>query len=235
MAYNHNARQEVSDFITEKIHSGEWQPGDKIWSENEFCTNLGVSRIAVRDAIANLTAISVLRKARGSGTYVEEMDNASLEGIHYFSLDLEDVLDLMEFRYSMEAYCAELFTERASEEDIKELEECYYNMLHHPETKEKDFYSNQFHHLIAIGTKNKFIIKIMEYLNDNMLHHQILLSKRVRKKNFQIGATYHYKILQAIKARDKEMAATYMRYHIRLGMEQYKEVLNKEKHKEEGV
>ena len=57
----------------------------------------------------------------------------------------------------------------------------------------------------------------------------------LRKKNFQIGATYHYKILQAIKARDKEMAATYMRYHIRLGMEQYKEVLNKEKHKEEGV
>jgi len=233
MAYKHNARQEVSDFITEKIHSGEWQPGDKIWSENEFCTNLGVSRIAVRDAIANLTAISVLRKARGSGTYVENMDNASLEGIQYFSLDLEDVLDLMEFRYSMEAYCAELFTERATDEDIKELEECYFNMLRHPDKEEKDFYSNRFHHLIAIGTRNKFIIKIMEYLNDNMFHHQILLSKNVQKKNFQIGATYHYKILQAIKDRDKEMAATYMRYHIRLGMEQYREVLNKKK--EEGV
>ena len=62
MAYNHNARQTVIDFITNNIQSGTWQPGDKIWSENEFCTNLNVSRIAVRDAISNLTAISVLKK-----------------------------------------------------------------------------------------------------------------------------------------------------------------------------
>ena len=234
MAYNHNARQEVSDFITEKIHSGEWQPGDKIWSENEFCSNLNVSRIAVRDAIANLTAISVLRKVRGSGTYVEDLDNASLEGIHYFTLDLEDVVSLMEFRYSLEPYCAELFCERATEEEIQELEKCYYNMLRHPDTKEKDYYSNQFHHLIAIGTKNKFIIKIMEYMNENMLHHQMILSKNVRKKNFQVGATYHYKILQAIKARDKETASFYCRYHIRLGMELYRSVLEKQK-SEEGV
>lgn len=232
MAYNHNARQEVSDFITEKIHSGEWQPGDKIWSENEFCNNLNVSRIAVRDAIANLTAISVLRKVRGSGTYVEDLDNASLEATHYFTLGLEDVLELMEYRYSLEPYCAELFIDRATPEEIQELENCYYNMLRHPTSTEKDYYSNRFHHLIAIGTKNKFIIKIMEYLNENMLHHQMILSKNVRKKNFQVGATYHYKILQAIKAGDKESAAFYSRYHIRLGMDLYRSVLKKQQKKE---
>ena len=64
MSYNHNASQKVSDFITQNILSGEWKSGDKIWSENEFCSYLGVSRIAVRDAIANLTAISVLRKVQ---------------------------------------------------------------------------------------------------------------------------------------------------------------------------
>lgn len=229
MAYNHNARQEVSDFITNNIQSGVWQPGDKIWSENEFCSQLNVSRIAVRDAISNLTAISVLKKIRGSGTYVENLDNASLEGTRYFSLGLEDVLDLMEFRYYLEPHCAELFTERATEEEIQELEDCYYNMLRHPTSEEKDYYSNLFHHLIAIGTKNSFIIKIMEYLNENMLCHQTLLSKNVQKKNFQIGATYHYKILQAIKARDKEMAGIYCRYHIRLGMDQYRSVLEKQK------
>lgn len=228
MAYNHKASQEINDFISDKIQSGAWEPGDKIWSENEFCTNLGVSRIAVRDAIANLTAISVLRKVRGSGTYVENLDNASLEGTRYFSLKIEDVLELMEFRYIMDPYCTELFAERATEEEIRQLEDSYYSMLHHRNNEEKDFYSNSFHHIIAVGTKNKFIIKIMEYLNENMLCHQKLLSKGLRKENYQVGVTYHYKMLQAIKAHDKEMAGIYCRYHIRLGMDLYRTALERE-------
>lgn len=169
MSYNHNASQKVSDFITQNILSGEWKSGDKIWSENEFCSYLGVSRIAVRDAIANLTAISVLRKVRGSGTYVEILDNASLEGTKYFALNIEDVLELMEFRIIIEPYCTELFTERATPEEIQALEDSYYNMLKYHDDEKKDYYSNQFHHLIALGSKNKFIIKIMNYLNENML------------------------------------------------------------------
>ncbi|RGZ00388.1 FCD domain-containing protein [Clostridium sp. AM58-1XD] len=233
MSYNHKAGQEVSDFISHNIQSGVWKPGDKIWSENEFCNNLNVSRIAVRDAIANLTAISVLRKVRGSGTYVENLDNASLEGTRYFTLKIEDVLELMEFRYVMDPYCTELFAERATKEEIEALEDCYYNMLRHRNNEEKDYYSNQFHHMIALGSKNKFIIKIMEYLNDNMLTHQKLLSKGVRRENYQVGVTYHYKMLQAIKAHDKEMAGIYCRYHIRLGMNLYRTILEKEQQTEE--
>ena len=229
MPYNHNANQEASDFIEQNILSGTWKPGDKIWTENEFCSNLGVSRIAVRDAIANLTAISVLRKVRGSGTYVESLDNASLEGTKYFSLKIEDVLELMEFRYVLDPYCTELFTERATEEEIQELEKSYYNMLKHNNDEKKDYYSNQFHRIIALGSKNKFIIKIMDYLNENMFSHQQLLSKGDYKKNVQIGLTYHYKILQAIKERDKEMAGIYCRYHIRLGMDVYRSSLKKNK------
>lgn len=232
MSYNHNASQEVSDFISQNILTGEWKPGDKIWSENEFCSQLGVSRIAVRDAIANLTAISVLRKVRGSGTYVETLDNASLEGTKYFALDIEDVLELMEFRYVLDPYCTELFTERATAEEIQELEDCYYNMLKNHATGKKDYYSNNFHHLIAIGTKNKFIIKIMEYLNENMLCHQQFLSKGYSKQNYQNGVTYHYKMLQAIKEHDKEMAGIYCRYHIRVGMQIYRDALAHRKNME---
>lgn len=235
MSYNYKASQDIIDFITQNIHSGHWKPGDKIWSENEFCSNLGVSRIAVRDAIANLTAISVLRKVRGSGTYVESLDNASLEGIRYFSLRIEDVLELMEFRYVMDSYCTELFTERASPDEIQQLETCYYDMLKNDNSEQRAFYSNQFHRIIALGSKNKFITKVMDYLNEDMISHQQLLSKGDRKKNFQIGATYHYKILQAIKDRDKEMAGIYCRYHIRLGIDVYRSSLKKKQEAKEDV
>lgn len=228
MAYHNEASETVSDFISNKIQSGVWNPGDKIWSETEFCQNLNVSRIAVRDAITNLTAISVLKKIRGSGTYVENMENTTLEGLRYFSLDLEDVLELMEFRYILDPYCTELFTKHATEEEIARLEECYYLMLEHRNDEKKDYYSNQFHHLIAMGSRNKFLIKVMEYLNENMLCHQKLLSKGSRKKNFQVGVSYHYKMLKAIKERDSEMAGIYCRYHIRLGMNVYREALEKQ-------
>ena len=229
MSYNHKANQEVSEFITQKILSGVWKPGDKIWSENEFCANLNVSRIAVRDAIANLTAISVLRRIRGSGTYVESLDNASVEGTRYFTLDIEGVLDLMELRYALDPYCAGLFTERASAEEIQELSDCYDNMIKNKDNAKKDYYSNRFHYLLALGSKNTFIIKIMDYLNDNMLSHQQILSKGDRQKNYAIGAEYHQKILQAIKDKDREMAEVYCRYHIRLGMDVYRAALRKQK------
>lgn len=222
MSYNHKASEEIVDFITSQIQSGVWKPGDKIWSENEFCANLNVSRIAVRDAIASLTAISVLRKARGSGTYVENMDSVSLEGTRYFNLQLSDVLELMEFRYAFDTYCTELFVERATPEEIDELEACYQEMVRHRDSEEKNYYSNRFHHLIAVGTKNKFIIKIADYLNSNLLSHQQFLSQAERLENYRIGVIYHKKILQAIKEKDKEMAGIYCRYHIRLGMDLYK-------------
>ena len=135
----------------------------------------------------------------------------------------------MEFRYIIDPYCTELFTERATPEEIQELENSYYNMLKHHDNEKKDYYSNQFHHLIALGSKNKFIIKIMDYLNENMLDHQKLLSKGSRRQNYQNGVTYHYKMLQAIKSHDKEMAGIYCRYHIRLGMELYRDALEHKK------
>lgn len=232
MAYNNNASQDISNFIIQKIHTDIWRPGDKIWSESEFCTNLNVSRIAVRDAISSLTAISVLKKVKGSGTYVEDPDNVSLEGIRYFTMEAKDVLQLMEFRYIMDSYCTELFAERATESEIQELEDCYLCMVRNQYDLDKyNHYANLFHLLIAKGSKNQFIIKIMEYLHDNMLSHQNILSQDMRKEKYHIGIIYHNKMLQAIKERDSEMAAAYCRYHIRQSMEIYRKMNEQEQAK----
>ena len=223
MSYNNNASKEISDFIIHNIQSGIWKPGDKIWSESEFCQNLDKSRIAVRDAIASLSAISVLKKVKGSGTYVENPNNVSLEGIRYFIMDDEDTLELMEFRYIMDSYCTELFVKRATDEEIKQLEECYYNMLANRNDLEAyNYYANEFHLLIARGCKNQFISRVMEYLRDNLLNHQNILSQDMRTEKYQIGTTYHYRMLMAIKDRDPDMAGAYCRHHIRKSIDLFR-------------
>ncbi len=223
MSYNNNASKEISDFIIRNIQSGVWKPGDKIWTESEFCQKLDKSRIAVRDAISGLSAIMVLKKVKGSGTYVENPSNTSLDGIRYFTMDDEGTLELMEFRYIMDPYCTELFVERATDEEIKQLEECYYNMLANRGDQEVyDQWGNEFHLLIARGCKNQFILRVMEYLRDILLTHQNILSHGMRTEKFQIGVSYHYRMLNAIKERDADMAGAYCRHHIRKSIELFR-------------
>jgi GntR family transcriptional regulator, N-acetylglucosamine utilization regulator len=61
---------QVERSIRASIDSGRWEPGARIPAEGELTTMLGVSRITVRHALANLEAAGVLRRDHGRGTFV---------------------------------------------------------------------------------------------------------------------------------------------------------------------
>ena len=127
----------------------------------------------------------------------------------------------------MDSYCTEQFALHATQEEISQLEDCLKKMIETRNSPEDyNYFSNEFHLLIAKGSKNHFIVKVIEYLRDNMLVHQNVLSQDLRKTKYQIGISYHYKILQAIKRHDAELAGAYCRYHIRLSMDLYRKANN---------
>ena len=64
--------QDLMDYIYNLINSGALKPGDKLYSENELTAMFSVSRQTVRKAIGLLEEEGVLRRVRGSGTYVGE-------------------------------------------------------------------------------------------------------------------------------------------------------------------
>ena len=55
----------------QKILDGTWVSGDKIPSEKELRNHLGVSRLPIREAIARLTGLGMLRSVQGKGVFVE--------------------------------------------------------------------------------------------------------------------------------------------------------------------
>ena len=62
-------------YLRKNIQDGAWRPGDRIPSENELCAALGVSRVSVRSALSQMTAlgarflnISSVRKRGISGS-----------------------------------------------------------------------------------------------------------------------------------------------------------------------
>lgn len=61
---------QLKTIIESRIAAGEFNPGDKIPSENQLCVDYGVSRTTARQAIAELSNNGKLVRTQGRGTFV---------------------------------------------------------------------------------------------------------------------------------------------------------------------
>jgi GntR family transcriptional regulator len=58
-----------------RIAGGEWRPGDRIAPELQLRRDYAVSRVTIRQALAELVKDDLLERHRGSGTYVREQQH----------------------------------------------------------------------------------------------------------------------------------------------------------------
>ena len=61
---------ELITHLAARIMSGEWQPSDKMPTEQEMIAEFGVSRTVVREAIAALKAEGLVQTRQGAGAFV---------------------------------------------------------------------------------------------------------------------------------------------------------------------
>jgi GntR family transcriptional regulator len=87
---------QIKQAIKNWIINREFDPGQKIPSENELADTFKVSRLTVRQAISQLTQEGLLTSKRGEGTFVTE--NASL--ITGFSLEFSGFMDDLFYQVS---------------------------------------------------------------------------------------------------------------------------------------
>lgn len=62
--------RQIAEILRDRIRNGIFEPGSRIPTEYELCDRFGVSRISVRQALAELVSDDLLEKRQGSGTYV---------------------------------------------------------------------------------------------------------------------------------------------------------------------
>ena len=97
------AGDRVFQYLSDQISKGTWKPGDRIPSEKELCSIIGVSRISVRAGINRLAALGILESKRGCGTFVCTTTQPSLGSVGtILSIYDSDRISMFEFRKMLE-------------------------------------------------------------------------------------------------------------------------------------
>lgn len=84
--------EKVKRYVTECIHSGEWEAGGRVPSEIELVEKLGVSKMTVNRAMRELTAAGIIVRRQGVGSFVSKSKPQSA------LLEMRDIAEEIEAR-----------------------------------------------------------------------------------------------------------------------------------------
>ena len=153
---------QVIDYLKENIESGAWKVGEKIPSENQMVTDLGVSRSSIRTAEQYLIGLGVLKSYQGKGTFlidrqVENWDEAQNK---ITSADCMDIYKVLEFRRILEPEACRMAVERYTPELFADLQH-YLRQMERSRGNPAKFVraDMQFHGVICKASGNALLEK----------------------------------------------------------------------------
>lgn len=73
--------KEIEQYIVSQIRSNKWPPLSRIPSENELAEQFQVSRITVKNALANLVEKGIVHRQQGKGTFVAVDHHQALDAM----------------------------------------------------------------------------------------------------------------------------------------------------------
>lgn len=210
-----NVGEETFKYIFSYIMDSNRKQGDKLPSENEFKTILGVSRHTIRNALNSLSMLGILETKQGDGNYIASKGVGLYMNllIPHITFTNDDLRTIMEFRYGIETANAYYAAKHATEEDITYLE----NKLKLCEACDPDDIERfldldyDFHFAVSEVTRNDMLIQSMYIIKKYCFS---ALAKCLTKNTAQSGFQHHHKVLEAIRNHDAEKASLYMSQHI---------------------
>ena len=191
--------EQVYITLKEAILRGEIKPGVKL-NAVKIADQLSVSATPVREAFRKL--------AKDNLVVIKPWKGVTVKGY-----TAEEIVAMYQCREVMEGLAARLCTERATDEQIQELESMCHEMRSMTDATERVDVNSHFHMQIAMLSGND---RVVDYLSDfrQMVNRDMYIS------SLDDGRTHdcddeHDKIIEAIKEHDAKAAEEFMRQHIR--------------------
>lgn len=115
---------EITRKLLHYLLSGTVRPGQRIPSERQLASGLGVGRSAVREAVKVLDILGLVDQRQGDGTYLSEAQSDLLPRVIEWGLLLgqERTVDLVEAARHLDIVVAGLAASRRNEQDLKDLQ-----------------------------------------------------------------------------------------------------------------
>ncbi|PLX90825.1 MAG: FadR family transcriptional regulator [Desulfuromonas sp.] len=224
--------EEIVEQIKAMIAKGQLKPGDRLPSERDLATMLGVSRPSVREAIMVLEAMGFLDSRQGGGTFVRALTEASITNPLAKLVEQRDpqvLRSLAEVRMGLESWSAFLAAQRASEEDIEEIRRLYQVM---EQQADKGGWSSEvdadFHYAITAASHNSLQMHVLDSVH-SLFHAtiQVALVEFYRQKgHIRLLLEHHRAIMDAIAARQPEVARQKMMEHLQMVEEKMAQLLS---------
>jgi DNA-binding FadR family transcriptional regulator len=225
-----NLAEKVLARLSADIRGGRLAPGDRLPTEQELTSSMGVSRTVVREAVAALRADGLVVTRRGSGAYVADNPAASPFRIAAPQLGrLSDVLDVMELRLAVEVEAAALAAERAGRRQVVAVRAALREIDRALRSGEgavaEDF---AFHRAIAEATGNTQFQRFLVFLGSHVIPRQsVRLSVDTpagRRAYLERIQQEHHRIVDGIAAHDPAEARRAMRDHLARSLERYRKL-----------
>jgi DNA-binding GntR family transcriptional regulator len=195
--------------LEELIVRGELLPGARL-PEQALADSLGVSRGPLREAIRTLEGRRLIERTPHAGVRVTQ-------------LSLNDLEQLLVTREALEGMACRQAAENMTAAEIKQLRETaaeIEKMLQEgPGAVFAGGADNDFHRQIAIGSRNRWIERLLcEDLYSLLRLYRMHSAFRPVSKS-QATHREHHDIIDCIHARDADAAEAAMRLHVRNGRE----------------
>ena len=162
----------VIDHIKQEIRLGHLTIGSRLPAERALAEQLNVSRNSVREALHILEVMGITVSTQGAGHFISGNFEASLVetmSIMFLmkKLSFEQVSQL---RYALEKQTFALAMEKATPDDLAELQSIQTRMEQDISETENVALDKQLHYTLARIADNLLIVEILHALSDVMNH-----------------------------------------------------------------
>jgi DNA-binding FadR family transcriptional regulator len=204
---------DVLDELQYQIASGRYAPGDRLPPERELSDSLDVSRGVVREALAMLAGMGLVKSRQGAGCYVEPPSGGQISaGYRRLLSDVNHPQHLCAVRLSLETAIAGLAAVHRTDEDLEALQRTQ-EVLSNPR-RSLDAHSRaaiDFHSRLCQASANPIFEIVLAPIHGLLLDY----SRRAipRHGSFTVFEQ-HGQILDAVRAGDADSASRLMIDHI---------------------
>ena len=198
---NQTNAEQAYQIIKSRIIRTELNPGAVI-NESELMDDLGLGRTPIREALNRLQSDDLVVVKPRRGIFVAE-------------LAITDLSQIVEVRVELRSLAVKLACQRITDSQLQQLEKLSDQFLNSSISSKQEMIEldSNFHALVQEATHNRFLISNLEYYYNLSLRIWHLVLPRATAEEIDVKA--HFKIYQAIAAKDEDLAVKRISKHSR--------------------